>query len=83
MTERVFTSPEPFHAALEAERYVAKLGMKTGPMEAGKPRALSTRSQPRRWSELSEQAQRGMAGFMDGDQKKGPVRVWIDEGKSK
>lgn len=81
MTERVFRDPRPFHAALEAEQFAASYGLKVGPMEAGKPRALARQNPPRRWSELSEQAQRNLAGFMDGDMRRGPVRVWIDEGK--
>lgn len=81
MTERVFRDPRPFRAALAAETYLTERGMKVGPMETGKPRAITLRNPPRRWSELGERAQQNIFGFMDGNMKSGPVRVWIDEGK--
>jgi hypothetical protein len=79
VTERIFHSPEPFAAALEAERFAHDHCLKVGPMESNKPRALDHRKPPH-WSKLGDRAD-SIAGFIDGDQKRGPVRVWIDEDK--
>ena len=81
VTERIFTSPQPFHAALEAEQFAKGRGLHVGPMEHGKPRALDYFVPPR-WSRLGGRAE-SIAGFMDGDMRRGPVRLWIDEEKLK
>lgn len=73
-----FTAPRPFHAALEAEQYVAGFGLRVAPMEAGRPRAIGRRT-PKHWSKLNEAALAALCGVMHGDMKRGPVVVWLDE----